>query len=283
VPPTRGEGRVLLGQAFVELGPDTFAALEVEAGLADKEMAIATFEAVLGTLEVAGVEELAAQRHAAAERSGEFQRHLAAGAVHKSLIEQQLFRIVETPPGRKTKGPEKDIGWTRVRQGTGERIARTGFRWRSRRGSLSPGSPSTRWPSISHRTMARTKTGRSDDATPHREARPTGKDDATMRTNTETGIRAGGKIDIRVEVQGSGPVVLSFPEPEATYLSQAHAWALPQLLPADEPATYGFYWYSSDRQKVVYRSDRVIPALDRFTLVTRLSPDDAETAGRVLQ
>jgi len=39
---------------------------------------------------------------------------------------------------------------------------------------------------------------------------------------------------------------------------------------------YGFYWYSSDRQKVVYRSDRVIPALDRFTLVTRLSPDDAE-------
>jgi len=47
VPPTRGEGRVLLGQAFVELGPDTFAALEVEAGLADKEMAIATFEAVL--------------------------------------------------------------------------------------------------------------------------------------------------------------------------------------------------------------------------------------------
>jgi len=35
-------------------------------------------------------------------------------------------------------------------------------------------------------------------------ARP-GKDDATMRTNTGNGIRAGGKIDIRVEVQGSGP------------------------------------------------------------------------------
>jgi hypothetical protein len=74
-PRTSGDGRMLLGQAFVPLAVDTLAVLEVEAAMEERPLAAATFEAVLDSLEV-GVEQIEAQRMTAVRQTAEFQSNL---------------------------------------------------------------------------------------------------------------------------------------------------------------------------------------------------------------
>ena len=275
MPQTRGDGRLLLGQAFVQLAPDTLGLLEIEADMQDRAMAAATFESVLGSLEL-DLEEVAAERMAAAQAASVFQAGLDRPTVHGSLIEQQLFRIVDLP-ARGAGEPERDIGWMRIRQGEAERVGNHGvavevqarfFIEDKTYDSLAVYfvSDDGRYEDWSIKTTQRGVAAR-----PGRQ-----RDGESTPTDIETGIRTGSTIDVRIERDGGAVQTLSFTRPEAAYLPQAHAWLLPQLLPADEPAVYGFYWYNSAHRKLVYRTDEIVPALDRFTLITHPAPSDPE-------
>lgn len=286
VPRTRGDGRVLLGQGYVQMTPDTFALLEVESPIEHRALASATFEAVLASVELAGVEQVEAERMAASQRAIEFQQALTPALLREALIEQQIFRIVETAEGGGARGSKpNDVGWMRVRQGTAERVEKPGVYVEVQarifiEDQVYDSLAGYFWADDgTYEDWSVKTTQRPAGKSPRRKPdnrRPGGLSDDTTPTATETGIRTGETIELRIDRQGSGAQTFSLTAPPTAYLSQAHAWLLPQIVPADQPATYGFYWYSSNQQKLVYRTDQVIPALDRFTLITRLAPNDPE-------
>jgi len=285
VPRTRGEGRMVLGHGYVQMAPDTFALLEIESPIEHRPMATATFEAVLSTLELGGIEQVEADRTAAAQRALELHEKLTPKALHASLIEEQIFRIVESEAGR-SKG--KDIGWMRVRQTVSERVEKRGVFvevrarvfiedqiYDSQAGYFV--SDDRTYEDWSVKTTQRTnaRAPRPSATRPRdRTSRPA-LDDPTP-TTTETGIRTSGAIEVRIDSPGRGAQTFSLTPPPTAYLSQAEAWLLPQIVPPDQPVTYGFYWYSPNHQKLVYRTDQVVPALDRFTLISRPAPNDPE-------
>lgn len=275
VPKAVDEGRMLLGQAYVQIAIDTVALIETEAAAEDGPMVRATFEAVLESLEVKGVAELAVEREAAAERSRQFHRGLRPAAVHAALIPEQVFRIVETGGGKDSR-KGKDIGWMRVRQYQAERVEEPGVEVELR-ARIFTGPQASDTLALyfvadddSYEEWSVTTTRRAATGKPDKKANTETNDD----TAREIGVRTAGKIDVRIDAPRGGSETLSFPRPDATYLSQAAVWLLPQLLPTDQPATYGFYCYSPAHRKIQFRTDQVVPVPDGFMLITRPAPSD---------
>jgi hypothetical protein len=262
-------GRLLLGQAYVQIAANTFVVLEIEGHEEDQPLVRQTFESVLKSVEIKPPGELEAERRAATELVRDLFNSLTPEKVHASLIPEQIFRIVDA----QKPGKSVDIGWMRIHQSQTTVLDKPGVGVRVQARFVIEDAPID---TLGEYFVADDDSFEQWSVTTTR--RPPGTDvNRRINENTamETGVRTAGKVEVRIDTP-RGTRNVSFVKPDFAYLSQAHAWLLPQLLPPDRPAVYGSYFYVAEHARILYRTDQIIPTLDGFTLLTRLSPNDAQ-------
>jgi hypothetical protein len=270
---------LLIGQAIGRIDAQRFVLMELRCVITAGPQYIPTFEAVTQSLSIANRGELAAQRRAALERGQAWRHSLSIEKLHKSLIPEQFFRLVEN--GR-------DIGYLRVTQAQNANgVAlhpRPGVEVEVRSRIVAQGV------TIDSRAAMYLA---DDDAaevwtitTTYRQRDARGQEQ--LRTFTETGARTGETMEIAI----NGPEGLKKPKykrPVVGYLSKVEAETIGQLLPRDRAGDYGFYWFDSRSGKMTFRSEQVTPTLSGFTLTSRPTPNAAalratyDAQGRLLR
>ena len=97
-------------------------------------------------------------------------------------------------------------------------------------------------------------------------------------TFVETGVLetpAPDALQLRITLEGpTGSKTMRHPLPPVGYLSRVEAHLLGQLLPIDEPATYGLFWYHSNKRHIAYRTENLTPTRSGHKIQTHLSPND---------
>jgi hypothetical protein len=299
LPQVKGKD-LLMAQLLVEVNPETFAVLEMQAEMAKKVVVTPIFEAVAASVEIADPKELNKQREQAIDAGQAWHDKLTLKQIHGALIPDQLFRMYDTQKNQ-------DMGYMRVRQSVAAKGQQPGVvvevQWRSVIGPvffdtlaeyfLSDDNNSELWSITTTQRPAA-------EATTRPVGKP-GKNPADTKANptfVETGIRVGDEITVTVDEppgprQPSKPMKKTFQRPKTiivervkggklvpetiavAYLSQVESLLLPQLLPLDVPNTYGFYCYHSRRGLVTLRTDQVTPTLKGIAIETRLTTNEA--------
>ncbi|MBI1369106.1 MAG: hypothetical protein GC162_10685 [Planctomycetes bacterium] len=260
------DGRqIIMGQAIMQMDPQTFAILDMRSEIKNAGVSQPTFEAVLDSMEIEDPKAIAAQREAALQAGANWRRGVDLKKLHASLVPEQYYRIVDAE-GR-------DIGYMRVRQ-TDEAVGGkkgVSVEMQSRIAAqqyyfdsigtvfLSDDDSMEAWKTITTRKP--------------QVVRGNGPQQG-FQNSTESGIRTGDAITVTTDApQGAGK--RDYARPKIGYLSQVESYLLPQLLPIDRPGTYAFYFYSALEGKVGFRTDTVTPMLSGVVIETRLSPNDA--------
>lgn len=261
-----GKGASSYGQAIVMVDAQTYAILEVSGSIEHERMLFATFEATLGTLEIADQQKLAEMRKAAIMRGEKWRKTVRPETERRALVRDQYFRIVHD---------KKDIGWMHVNQSPGNFNAQQGIKVTVHThldielGTIKSVADYFR---PNNRALGEAWSVRTSIYKPGVKA---------PFSTLETGTATPTKLVVTIEgMEGVGTKEHRFVRPDTGYLAQVENWLLPALLPHDTPAEYGFYWYNSHAQKLELRTDRVTPTLDGFVIHTRLSPNDAELVAR---
>ncbi len=261
-----GKGASSYGHAVVLVNPKTYAIFEISGSIEHEKQIFATFEAVLGTLRIADQKKLAELRKAAIQRSEAWRKTVTPQAEQKALIREQYFRIVQD---------KKDIGWMRVNQGTGVFNAKPGLK-------------------VTVHTHLELDIGTIKSVADYFRPNDRVAGEAwSIRTSIykpgvrqpistlETGSTTEYHVHVTIEgMEGVGTQTHRFDRLDTGYLAQVESWLLPAMLPNDTPAEYGYYWYHSPSQKLVFRTDRVTPTLDGYVIHSRLSPNAAELVAR---
>ncbi len=104
--------------------------------------------------------------------------------------------------------------------------------------------------------------------------------DAPSLPNTQswrqTGLRDGDRIEVSQESPGSIKK-LPWTKPPTAYLSQVDLFALPALLPRDQPAVLAFYAFNRNAHKLSLRTLRIEPMPEGgYHVFDRPTPDSAE-------
>ncbi len=265
-----GQHDLLLGQAIVAIAPTTYAVVELNGSGAHAELLRPTFEAVLGSMEIADQQKLSQMRAAAIARSVQWRSTLNPRDEVASVQPEQFFRIMRD---------KQDIGWMRIKQRYGTYNNRQGLQVTIHT-HLEIGTD--RFDTVAD--YFRPEKNREQEIWSVRSSRrPVVAQRANERVETvlETGSGTLSTVQVVIDYQAGRPdQELKFPRPQNGYLAQADAWILHRVLPHDTPAEYGFYWYNSNLQKITYRTDRVTPTLDGYVVHSRTAPDLAELVSR---
>jgi len=291
-----------LGQAFVELGPKTFALIQLEAAWDRYKFVRPVFDAMLASVRVQAAEDVAQHRKEMINNGIVWRRALNADQLHAAIVPEQLLRIVEG---------DQTIGWMRVTQ-----MRANGWEqppWRAQKEkemAAQRGKEPKRIvvPGVLVDVQARINVGPrafdtdsrfffSDNAaeeiwTSKTTVRPIGsarvKLGADPRNNAdaaavswaETGVRDGDLITVSQESPTS---VKKFQwerpseEKGSLYLSQVELYLIGGLLPRNVPMNVGFYNYYSKTGTVTFRTERVAPGPNgTVTLHSRPTPDEPE-------
>lgn len=246
------------GQAIVQIDRHTFAFIEANSEWRHVAEVRPTFEAMVRTLELRGLQELQEQRARELRRTQAWRGELSLKELHEALIAEQTFRIV-------SEG--EDIGWMRVEQEHVEEQSKPGIRVTVQSRVVTP----------QLNVDSRAVFFASDDEamelwevrTTHR---PRDRGRGEEQTFVETGIRAGEDITITYD-EPLDSRRKELKRPEEGYVPLAETWVLPQVLPNDVPATYGFYSYNPNEQALTYRTEEVAPLLSGYQVSTRLRPN----------
>ncbi|MEX2673633.1 MAG: hypothetical protein WD294_16155 [Phycisphaeraceae bacterium] len=258
--PDTEQDDAFFGQALVQIDPSTFAIIEISSSWGDADVVRPTFEAMIKTLELQGIDDLEEQRRKELERTQTWRRDLGITALHDALVEEQLFRIVEDG---------NDIGYMRMLQEQTEQNGKSGITVR-----------------VQSRVMISTFNidsqaiffASDDDTTELWEVRTTQRPqrgNGEEQTTVETGIRTGADIVVSHD-RPLGSKRKELTRPPMGYVPLAETWVLPQVLPNDRPGTYGFYSYNPNEGGVTYRTEQVSPLLDGYTINSRLTPGGPE-------
>lgn len=271
--PEGGTEQVLLSQAIVQIDAQTFAVLEGRCKIANAQEVLPIFEAVIDTLDMTDLNAIEKQRQAALQAGREWRMGIKLSEIESALVPEQWFRLLRD---------NKDIGFMNMRQRRAQRegLHGVGIEIQARifqadrtvdvleEYFLSDDDRQEFWKI--------TTTARPADADhlPPSNPLPVGKN----ITYVETGIRTDGEILVTFDSNEGNwrSKKEQMQRPAVGYLSQVERILLPQLLPIDHPATYGFYCYHRGAGKVMYRTEQVTPALTGFTLTTRQAPNDPE-------
>lgn len=266
---------MLLAHAIIQLETQAFAILDIEGRLNPTDFSgsakpIAdTFERVIGSIEIENPLELSKRREQTVDLGHEWRSTLRLKNLHASLVPVQFYRFVETDKARRTK----DNGWMRIRQ------------FQSRKGTHNK-------PGVNVEVQLRIKAGDAyydtlgeyfladDDSlemwsihTTQRPANPRVKvNEKELPTFRQTGVRSDGVLTVTLDDPVSGQKKQSFAQPKKGYLSQVEGLMLPQILPHNQRATYGFYFYNTQSGSVAYREEQVVPTLTGFSIISRLTP-----------
>lgn len=259
-------GYSMFGQSVVQLSPLSYAVIEAVCDIAKQEEIQPLYEQMLASLEITDPRELDKQREAAIQAGLQFRIALSLKQIHSALVSEQYYRMVEAG---------KDIGYMRVRQQTGKRDGKNAvalelqYRFAMSGGWIDLLANYFLFDDDSSEQWSITTTRRYDAPV----APGKGAAAVTKENFVETGIRAGNELTITID-SPAGHKQQKFEVPKSGYLSQVEAWLLPQLLPIDRPATYGFYCYHSNLGKITYRTEQVTPTLDGYSMNTTLSPNE---------
>ena len=257
----------LLGEAIIQIDPSTYGILTVNCKYADTARVRPIFEAVLGSLEARDPKALDAERRTMVRAGIDWRRQTPMKTLRSALIPIQIFRLVEDD--------RLDVGYVQVRQFTDTYDSKPGVavEWKSRvlDGDQYLDTLATFFLANDDSTeiwsIKTTKRHRDPSLRP--KADPTR---APSNTIVETGVRDNHRL--RITVAGPrGSKQRNLPIPKEGYLSQVEVSLLPQLLPFDRPATYGFYYYNATLGRVTLRTDQVVPALRGYRVLSRASPD----------
>jgi hypothetical protein len=274
--PLTTTGEQLLSQAIVQLDGQTFAVLEGRTAFGNRTNFQPVFDAVVASMEMDDPKVLDQRRQETLTAGHEWRTRVGIKALQTALLPEQLYRLVKDG---------QDIGYVRMRQGRGQREGFQGFevevQTRIVSGADNIDSLARFFLSDDDRAEFWTITTTKRPAA----AAPAGAAAGAL-TFVETGIRTDDEILISTDGP-PGHKKNRLARPPVGYLSQVEAALLPQILPIDRPATYGFYFYNARDGRLTFRTDQVTPALTGFGLSTRLSPNDAPirsmyTAQRVL-
>jgi hypothetical protein len=268
-------GEQLLSQAIVQLDAQTFAVLEGRTPFTERAKMEPLFDTVAQAMQMDDPKVVDQRRQEALTAGQDWRSRVGLKAMQDALVPEQLYRLV--------RGSD-DVGYVRMRQGRGQREGFSGFEVEVQ----------TRVVAENNHIDSVARFFLSDDeraefwtiTTTRRPAQSAPGQPAGGVTFSETGIRT--ENEILVTTDGpTGQRKNRLAKPPIGYLSQFEAMVLPQILPIDRPATYGFYFYSARAGKLTFRTDQVTPALTGFVITTRLSPNDLDirsnyTAARVL-
>jgi len=261
--------RVMFGQGIVRLDPQTYAVFEVRCDMEDRTKVRPIYEAMLSTLQITDPEELNKRRQETLQRGHEWREQLSLEEIHGALRDEHFYRLIRE---NADSGDSEDVGYMRVRQSTAQRNGEPGVRIRVQTRITRPEfhvDSEARYfladdDSFEFWSVTTTRRPRAGNAKER---------DRQARTFVNTGIRADGVITITREGAGDQSE-RKYPVPETGYLSQVEAWLLPRLIPTDKPNTYGFYCYNAGTGQINYRTDKIIPTLNGFTIRSRLNPNE---------
>lgn len=311
--PDARRGSWVLGQAFMEIDPKTFAMIQLEVPAAQYEAVKPAFDAMLKSIAVESPEQINARRKALMQKAIAWHASVDAARLQAALVPEQLFRIVD---GNAT------IGWMRITEGVAngwEQPAWRAAQEAKRASKLGKEPADIKLPGVRVDVQARFNFGPrafdvdsrffvSNDRTqeiwtakttvrpikPLKNELPRAfqrlkqdKPPSAEISMAETGVRDHESIYISFEsptsVQNFHGTTPGFQEKDPNearkylYLSQAELYLLGGLLPRQQPMEMGFYAYSSASRTVTFRTERSTPgAGGLLTVASRLSPDQAE-------
>lgn len=277
--PALVEGRPetrLYGQLLLRIDPQTFLHLKMLCLRRDEARVRPIFEKLIRTVRVTDARTLSEGRRLQIESGLVVLKKLDFESLSRKLIENRFYRLLDAT-GR-------DAGYLKVREGLTTQDTRPGagieVSYRVLSGSvvqdtfsqffLSEDRSYEKWSTrLTHRPLGAAQ-------------------NQEKLSLAVTGIRVQSKLTL-VTDGPDGPRQKVFVIPETGYLNQVEALVLERALPADFPATYGFYAWNSDQGALSYRTDRLVPTLSGFSLETRRSPNDSpvrslcDDAGRMIE
>ena len=267
--PRASGGEAFLAQAIIAVDTEdsVYCMVEARSAMADIDLVSPTFVAFLQTLQIGDQKKLKAQRMEAIKRSGEWLETLTVEQLHGALIPEQTFRLV---------GPENDVGYMRIRQRTTEEHGQAGIgievKYRVMIGEATVDSEAKFF-------LADDRSSEMWSITTTRRQPPSAQNPKGLPvTFVETGVLetpAPDALQLRITLEGpTGSKTMRHPLPPVGYLSRVEAHLLGQLLPIDEPATYGLFWYHSNKRHIAYRTENLTPTRSGHKIQTHLSPND---------
>lgn len=268
--PMTGVDDVLVGYSILQADPQHHVVIEFRGKYPLYARQRPMLIAMLNTLKVADQKALLEARKQAITRTLNWRKQTPPVRMMTALAGERYYRIVEA---------SRDVGWMKVTQRHGEFNAADGVKVTAKTHMQSPAG----------RLDAVADYFRPDEAAAPGEAwsvRATvrnipGQPPDTSRTAVETGTVTLGLIKVVFDGNSGVPAKrVELTRPSTAYLPQAEAWVMHRLLPREQPATYGFYFFNNNARNITFRTDRVTPTLDGFTVHTRLSPNEPELMHR---
>lgn len=273
------------GHAFVAIAPQQYVTVELYGSRIDSHEIQALLPAILDTLTIADQQELARKRKAALDLGEAWLGSLTTKRLHDVLNKPKSYRMIQDA---------KDIGYMHVQESSttvhGKRGVRIAVQWHMEVDGTQVGAK------MQYFVADLDQSEIWQIATTRRAAPVAGQRDPRIERTIESGTRRGSVLTVRMEIDKGtrrnradtppprdGTIlrpedprarVQKRPVPSTGYLTQVHAWLLPRLLPPDQPATYGFYWYHPDRKVVTFREEQVTPAITGFELMSRPSANE---------
>lgn len=262
-------GDWVLGQAFMQIDPYTVVRFELNADVNIKERALATFDAVLASVELTDPRELDEHRRRWIEAGQHWLRSVDRAQRHEQLIEHQWLRI--TKDG-------KDIGYKRIAQQQATELGRPGIRIEITERLYADGAVYDNFGEYFEADdgLSELWSVRAARRTQRPRGRLPDRQMAGTQAAAETGLRAGQTLTVSNESRERLDQE-EWPRLPQTYLSQVDLHLLPRLLPRDEQTTLAFYAYHSNTAKVALRIVRVVPLPEGgFRVYQRPTPQHGE-------
>ena len=262
-----GEAVLALAIVAVDAEDSVYCMVEAQSAMADIDLVSPTFVAFLQALQIADQKELKAQRMEAIKRTSEWLKTLTVEQLHAALIPEQTFRLV---------GPENDVGYMRIHQRTTQEHGQRGIgievQYRLMIGQATIDSDAKFFLADDRRSeiWSITTTRRQPPSAENPRGQPA--------TFVETGVLetpAPDALQLRITFEGpTGSKTTRHPLPPVGYLSRVESHLLGQLLPIDEPAMYGLFWYHSNKRCMTYRTEKLTATRSGYKIETHLSPNE---------
>ncbi|MBI1371202.1 MAG: hypothetical protein GC159_00340 [Phycisphaera sp.] len=265
-------GPVFVAFGIVPIDMASFVVLEIRCDYDNREKVEPIFDAVLASVEFGDLKELQEVRRKQLDMTRSWRQAMADGGINATieaaLIPEQWYRIIEK---------NKDVGYVNIVQKHGERELRKGtiVTVRSRVAVKGKYVDSLDQYFLSDDDEMEAWSQRATERPEIAVLAPRGKAAPQNPTIVKTGIRTGPHLTITID-DPTGKHATEYVRPDVGYLSQVESWLLPQILPINRPGTYGFYYYNPEERKITFRTDKVIPALTGYTVITRLTPNAPE-------
>lgn len=277
------EGDWILAQAFMQIDPYTVVRFELSAGLEVQDRALATFGALLESVELTDPRELDEHRRQWIAAGEQWLNGLDPAHRQAHLHEPRWLRILKDG---------EDVGYRRVTREAVTELGEPGVRvevaehLHTQQASFDSFSEFFESDDgLMEMWSIRTAQQRGDAMA--QRLHPGGA--ASRSAAAETGLRSGQSLTVSSE----GPEQLDeqeWPELPQAYLSQVNLHLLGRLLPRDEQRTLAFYAYHSASDRVALRIVRVVPLEQGgYRVYQRPTPEHREEVatydaeGRLLQ